>query len=294
MNNKLFVSGFTFVRNAIVYDYPIVEAISSILPVCDELIVNVGDSEDDTLRLIQSIPSEKIKIIKSVWDKNLRTSGTVLAQQTTIALSHCTGRWCFYIQADEIVHERYLPAISQAASTYADDLRVEGLLFKYLHFYGSYHYVGASRRWYRNEVRIVRNRIGVYSYKDAQGFRIRNNRPLRVKPVDVYMYHYGWVKPPIIQQQKQRFFNRLWHPDEWVEAHIGTDQEYNYHNIDTLEPFTGTHPSVMRQRVATQNWQFIYNPKTSKHHIPLKHRILNYIEKHTGRRIGEYKNYKII
>ena len=49
------VSGFTFIRNAIKYDYPIVEAIQSILPLCDEVVVAVGNSEDDTLALIQNI-----------------------------------------------------------------------------------------------------------------------------------------------------------------------------------------------------------------------------------------------
>ena len=49
------VSGFTFVRNAIKYDYPIVEAIQSILPLCDEVIVAVGNSDDGTLDLILSL-----------------------------------------------------------------------------------------------------------------------------------------------------------------------------------------------------------------------------------------------
>jgi len=294
MSTRLLVSGFTFVRNALIYDYPVVEAITSILPVCDEFIVNAGDSDDDTLQLIQSIPSDKIKIVQSIWDKNLRTGGSVLAQQTNIALSHCTGMWCFYIQADEVAHEQYLPIISEAVSTFAADNRIEGLLFKYLHFYGSYQYVGTSRRWYRNEVRIVRNNIGVYSYKDAQGFRISGNRKLCVKPIHAYVYHYGWVKPPKVQQKKQRSFNKLWHPDEWVETYFGSCDEYDYHTIDTLEPFTGTHPAVMHKRIESQNWQFVHNPKKSSRNTSLKHRILNHIEKLTDFRIGEYKNYKII
>jgi hypothetical protein len=34
------VGGFTFVRNVVKYDYPVVESIRSILPVVDEFIVN--------------------------------------------------------------------------------------------------------------------------------------------------------------------------------------------------------------------------------------------------------------
>jgi hypothetical protein len=49
------VSGFSFIKNALIYDFPIVEAITSILPICDEFIVAVGDSDDDTLDLIAQI-----------------------------------------------------------------------------------------------------------------------------------------------------------------------------------------------------------------------------------------------
>ncbi|KPK95535.1 glycosyl transferase [bacterium SM23_31] len=293
MNDTYTISGFTFVRNALKFDYPIIEAITSILPVCDEFIVNVGKSEDETLDLIKTINSDKIKIVESVWDETLRTGGHILALQTDIALSHCTGDWCFYIQADEVVHEKYHPVISASVQKYHPDKRIEGLLFKYLHFYGSYNYVGASRRWYRHEIRIIRNHCGISSYMDAQGFRL-NNRKLNVKPIDAYVYHYGWVKHPKIQQKKQRFFNKLWHPDSWIKNHVGDADDYDYHAIDAVQPFTGDHPAVMKHRVESQDWHVEYDPSANRLNTPLKHRILNKIENLTGYRIGEYKNFKII
>ena len=169
----MFVSGFTFVRNAIKFDYPIVEAIMSILPVCDEVIVAVGNSDDDTLGLIKSIDSPKIKIIETVWDDTLREGGKVLAVETNKALAAVSkdADWCFYIQGDEVVHEQYLPAIHQAMDDNLHDRKVEGFLFKYLHFYGSYQYVADAQRWYRQEIRIIRNQKKITSYRDAQGFR---------------------------------------------------------------------------------------------------------------------------
>ncbi|MFN3665039.1 MAG: glycosyltransferase family 2 protein, partial [Sediminibacterium sp.] len=71
------ISGFTIIRNAVINDYPIVEAIKSILPVVDEMIILVGNSDDDTLGLMQSIGDPKIKIHHSVWDPNLRSGGSV-------------------------------------------------------------------------------------------------------------------------------------------------------------------------------------------------------------------------
>jgi cellulose synthase/poly-beta-1,6-N-acetylglucosamine synthase-like glycosyltransferase len=183
------VSGFTFVKNAIKYGYPVVESIQSILPVVDEMIVCLGDSEDDTNNLIASIGSDKIKIIHSVWDDSLREGGKVLAVETNkaIAATAADSDWLFYIQADEVVHEQYHKTIVDAMQQFKDDKRVEGLLFNYHHFYGSYKYIGDGRRWYSKEIRIIRNDRQIKSYRDAQGFRWDDDRKLNVKLIDAYL-----------------------------------------------------------------------------------------------------------
>ena len=134
------VSGFSFVRNGIKLGYPIVEAISSILPICDEFIIAVGKSEDDTLDRIKAIGDSKIRIIETEWDKKLFVRGQINSFQTNIALKECKGDWCFYVQADEVVHEKFLPIIKSKMEESKDDNEVEGLLFNYLHFWGSYDY----------------------------------------------------------------------------------------------------------------------------------------------------------
>lgn len=287
------VSGFTFIRNAVKYDYPIAEAISSILPLCDEFILILGNSEDDTRKLIEDIGSPKIKIFDSIWDESLREGGRVLAVETDKALQQVSkdSNWAFYIQGDEIIHEKYHPAIKATMEQWKDDKKVEGLLFKYKHFYGSYDYVGDSTRWYRNEVRILRPNAGIYSYRDAQGFR-KDGRSLFVKPVDAEVYHYGWVKPPSKQQEKQKYFHKLWHDDNWVKKNVSSGNEFDYSSIDSLAPFKGTHPAVMQKRIDRQNWQFDYDP--SKRRLSFKSRFKLGFEKLFGYRIGEYKNYTLL
>ena len=203
------VSGFTFIKNAILYDYPIVEAIRSILPICDEVVVAVGKSEDDTRNLIAQI-DPKVRIIDTVWDESLREGGRVLAVETDKAFQAVSADsdWAFYIQGDEVIHEKYLDEVYQNMDKWKDHPKVEGLLFNYLHFYGSYDYVGSSLKWYSHEIRVVRNNESIYSFRDAQGFKIGNNRRLRVKPLDAYMYHYGWVKDPRAMQRKQENFHK--------------------------------------------------------------------------------------
>lgn len=287
------VSGFTIARNIIKYDYPIVEAISSILPLCDELVVAVGRSEDDTLQLIRSINSPKIKIIETVWDESLREGGRVLADETNkaFAATAADSDWCFYIQGDEVIHEKYLPVIRDAMEKYKSDKNVEGLLFNYTHFYGSYDYVGDSRVWYRKEIRVIKNDKNIRSYKDAQGFR-KEDRKLKVKQVDAFVYHYGWVKNPQAQQAKQASFNKLWHDDEWMKKNVPDVSEFDYSQIDSVSRFSGTHPQLMQNRIDKMNWKFSFDPTQKK--LSLKLKFLLFIEKTFGWKIGEYKNYKIV
>lgn len=286
------VAGFSFIRNAIQFDYPIVEAITSVLPLCDEFVVAVGDSDDDTLALIKAIPSNKIRIIDTVWDQNARAGGRVLALETDKALAAVSpdADWAFYIQGDEVLHETSIPVVREAMQLYLNDKSVEGLLFNYLHFYGSYSYIGDSRRWYRNEIRVIRNTGNVVAYKDAQGFRTRNNHKLRVKSIDAYMYHYGWVKPPEAQRERLRYANYFWNtPDQAAEVEAA-QEHFAYGQIDSLAQFTGTHPAVMQPRVDRLNWPFTFD--TSQKHYSPRVRFLTFIEKLTGWRIGEYKNYR--
>ena len=152
------VCGFTFIRNAEKYDFPIVEAISSVLPICDHFVVAVGKSEDGTRKLIENIAPDKITIVDTLWDENLKTGGRVYADETNKAMDAVPEEcdWCLYIQGDEVIHEKFLPEIKKAMTSNLDIREVEGLLFNYKHFYGTYDYVGDCRHWYRKEIRVIR------------------------------------------------------------------------------------------------------------------------------------------
>jgi len=288
------VYGFTIIRNAVKLDYPVVEAIKSILPVCDEVIVAVGKSEDSTLELIRSIDSSKIKIIETVWDEKQREGGRTLALETDKAFAAIPddADWCFYLQADEVLHEKYYSSVKNAMLLYKDDTRVEGLLFNYKHFYGSYDYLGSSWSWYRHEIRIIRKNNFFFSYKDAQGFRKMPNEKLNVKLIDATIYHYGWVRDPRAMQRKQREFNQLYHDDQWIERHVANSNEFDYSQIDSLEYFKGSHPKVMEERIGRLNWKFDHD--LSKNRLAFRERLKRIGSSLIGIRIGEYRNYKIV
>ncbi|MBI1222655.1 MAG: glycosyltransferase family 2 protein [Bacteroidetes bacterium] len=288
------VSGFTFIRNAILYDYPIVEAIQSILPICDEVVVAVGNSDDETLELIEAIDPDKIRIIETVWDDSLREGGRVLAQETDKALAAISpdSDWAFYIQGDEVIHEKYLAVVRESMEKYLGDKDIDGLLFNYLHFYGSYDYVGDSLNWYPKEIRVVRIDPSIYSYRDAQGFRKGDNEKLNVAEIPAFIYHYGWVKDPRAMQQKQEDFNKLWHDDVWVDQHIAKAETYNYEaHVRSLKRFQGTHPEVMQERIQSKNWQFEHDPSFNK--SSLKEKLKKFLRNYIGIDFS-YKNYRIV
>jgi len=287
------VCGFTFVRNAIKFDYPVVEAIRSVLPLCDVFVVAAGNSDDHTRDLISSIDPARIRILDTVWDDDLREGGKVLADETDKALQAVPDDcdWAFYIQADEVVPEACHSAIKAGMKNFNDDHEVEGLLFNYLHFFGSYDYVASSRDWYRREVRIIRKQAGIKSYRDAQGFR-KNGRKLHVKQLDASIFHYGWVKSPGSQQARLESFHKHWHDDNWLKDHVPPAIEFDYSNISGLKPFKGTHPAVMKERINMKNWDF--HPDPGKNTLNLTKKVLTVIEDLVGWRIGEYKNYTLI
>lgn len=288
------VSGFAIARNVVKADYPIGEALKSIASLCDEIVVAVGNSDDNTRDYILGLGLKQLKIIDTVWDDELRKGGRVLADETNKALAGTDPKsdWCFYIQADECIHENDIDEISTTMKEYLNNDSVDALLFDYRHFYGSYDYIGDSRKWYRKEIRIIRQGRGIKSWKDAQGFRSNNNEKLRVVSTGARIFHYGWVKHPKHQQIKQKQFHRLWHDDTKLEKMVTNKEEFDYSTIDSLGKFQETHPQLMNERIKAQNWKFDFDP--SRKNFTLKTWFLYYFEKITRIRIGEYKNYKMI
>lgn len=287
------VTGFTFIRNGVKLDYPIVEAIQSILPICDDFVVAVGNSEDDTLGLIQAIDPSKIRIIETIWDDSLRENGAVLAVETNKAFQaiESDSDWAFYIQGDEVIHEQYLPIIKSAMERFKDDKKVDGLLFHYRHFYGSYDYVGASNSWYKDEIRVIKNDKSIYSFKDAQGFRKGDNEKLNVIGIPAYVNHYGWVKDPRAMQQKQESFHKLWHNDEWLDKNVDKVEAFEYEkHVSELKGFTESHPKVMEERLKRVNWKFDFDISMSKRSMKDRFKDLLLL-------VGinpNYVNYKLI
>jgi len=278
------VAGFSFVKNAVLYQYPLIEAIKSILPICDEFVIAVGKSDDGTLELIQGMNEPKIRIIETVWDEKPKEGPHVLAVETNKAMAHISPEmdWAFYIQADEVVHEKYWETIKEAMLKYKDNDKVDGLLFNYLHFYGSYDYVATSSNWYDHEIRVIKNNPAIYSHGDAQGFRKNEDEKLRVKPIEAYIHHYGWTREPEALKKKQVNFYSMYE-DEFGKPKDfeKTAEKFDYeHFVNSIAPFKGSHPEVIAELIKKKNWKFEYDISMSNK--SLKDKTKEFLKKYLG------------
>ena len=287
------VTGFSFIKNAEKFHYPVTEALRSILPLCDEIIVAVGESEDNTRAMVQAI-DPKIRIVDTVWDYTLKGGGKVLAAETDKAFA-AIGEdtdWCVYIQGDEVMHEDGHRAVMEAMHKWKDDERVDGLLFNYRHFFGSYDYVGDESGWYRNEIRVIKNNKSIYSYKDAQGFRKGDNQKLNVKRVDAWIHHYGWVQDVKDILAKFIVKDKIYFGKEIDLENIVVPDNYIPQLVRSLKKYKGSHPRVMEKRINNMDFNFQYD--VSGNRLKWKDRVKNLLEKITGRRPFDFQNYKVV
>lgn len=299
----MLVSGFTIVRNGLKFDYPFLESIQSALPICDEYVINVGYSDDETRQAIEHLkmrlPMEqaaKIKIFESEWpfnDPAKRKGGQILADQTNLALDRCQGRWCLYLQADEVLHEQDLPMIRSQLESWVNDESIEAVVFEYVHFYATYDVIQTSRSSYRREIRVIRNGLGIRSTGDAQSFRHRAGRKLNAALTKARVYHYGWVKPQEVMKAKTGFMDTLYHPHATADQ-PASGQNYLFKRFVGLKPFSGTHPKLMHDRVrSAPRFDFSAAPRVFEWKDGLKI-VSGWIERTTGIRPFEYRNYKLI
>lgn len=305
------ISGFTFVRNATRLFYPIKASIESVLPIVDEFVVALGDNDpDDTTREeILSIQSDKIRIIDTVWDLKNFPNGMEYARQTDIAKNACTGDWLFYIQSDEVIHEKYLPAILERCTQLYNDHEVDGLLFDFKHFWGDFNHYVVSHCWYPVEIRVIRNDKQIHSWRDAQSFRKipgfegknyfqkEGTEKLRVVKVDACMHHYGYVRPPQLMQKKSAN-----HRTNYIgnSGEIDIHQLFDYGDLSKISRYTDSHPKALNEWVKKFDWNNLLYPNrpvTQYHkHDRFRYRLLTFIEQNLlgGKTLFGFDNYRLL
>jgi len=240
------ISGFTIARNVLKFNYPILESIQSILPICDEFVINVGDSEDGTLEFLKkNLLNPKIRYVENVWDFSQKA--LMLSHQTNLALAECKGDWAFYVQSDEVVHEDDLSKLRSLMEKNLDDESIDVFRFRWLHFYGSYYRYRIDHGWYQKQDRIVRNNGKIKSTGDAWGFEREDGKDLQRVDTGCFIYHYGWVQPQDVMQQRRENADKI----GFIELKESQRADhYEYGDLNRFPAYFGSHPKVMENTIA--------------------------------------------
>jgi hypothetical protein len=283
------ISAFTFIKNGQILGYPFLESIQSILPIVDEFVINVGDSDDDTLSLIQSINDNKIRIIQSNWSNKMQDRGYVYGQQKMIAQFNCTGDWLFYIEGDEVYHENDLEKIKDSMETNFNNPNVEALVLDFYHFYGNANSYLDSPGWYRSEARIIKSSIRSYAPDGLFWLVLEENKKGRypnAKKVGANCYHYGWVRSEDDMNLKSKKVQRYWGK---------THKKINYSQIDQdiIKEFHGSHPRCIIKWLPKEKGLFVADPSYKLNSKQRKHRKMLKLEAFFGLELSK-KHYKLV
>jgi hypothetical protein len=268
------VSAFTFIKNGQILGYPFLESIESILPIVDEFIINVGYSEDDTLLMVQSLTSSKIRIIKSHWNDLMNDRGYVYGQQKMIAQFNCTGDWAFYIECDEVYHENELEKIKKSMKTHLNDSNVEALVFDFYHFYGNANSILNSPGWYRSEARIIKNSLRSYAPDGLFWLVLDSNKKGRYpksKHTGATCYHYGWARSESQMNLKSGKVQKY-----WGNEHVKID--YTQIDQSIIKEFNGTHPKIIREWLPKDKGLYLADPMYKLTKKQKKHRMMIKLE----------------
>lgn len=283
------ISACTFLRNAELLGYPFQESIHSILPLVDEFVIAVGNSDDNTLHLLRAINHPKIKILETQWNENMTTRGYVYGQQKMIAQFACSGDWIFYLEGDEVLHENDIATIRHDMEIHLNNPNVEALVFDYLHFYGNANTYLWSPGWYRREARAIKASVRSYAPDGLYWVVLTKNKHGRY-PKAAYskatIYHYGWVRSQEQMDKKQQKIGKYWKKSL---------PKINYKDMDhrIFKLFNGTHPAVMHQWLPIEQGLFRTNKDYKPSAKQQKHWWMLKIEKLLGLELSK-KHYTVI
>ncbi|MDC1447523.1 glycosyltransferase [Candidatus Thioglobus sp.] len=283
------VSAFTFIKNGKILGYPFLQSIQSVLPIVDEFIVNVGKSEDNTLDLIKSLSSPKIRIIESTWNDTMKDRGYVYGQQKMIAQFNCTGDWAFYIEGDEVYHENDLKKIQSSMRMHLNDANVEALVFDFNHFYGNVNSVLNSPGWYRSEARIIKNSVRSYAPDGLFWLVLDSNKKGRypkAKHTGVNCYHYGWVRSEVEMNLKSSKVQKY-----WGGKHVKID--YTQMDQSIIKKFKGSHPKIILDWIPKDAGVYQTDSSYKATQKQKKHQLMIKLEKFFGLELSK-KHYKLV
>lgn len=271
------VGAFIYVRNGIKLGYPFIESIRSILHYVHDIVVLVGDSDDGTREAVKAIHTNKLRIVDTVWDQASIDDSTIYDKQVNLGIlaSDPGANMLIHLQADEVLHEKDIPHLDMMMKHTYYRKDVDAIILPVFHFYGDYKHIAPSRRQTQWQIRVIKNHTFIGSADKGKSFRwfLDEDNPndkgklLRCRAARAFIYDYSGL-----MKSKQ---------PKGIDINT---------QIDFLRPFPSSHPRVMENRIAQQDWTFEYDP--SKNNMTKTEKMLKFFDDHLNIQPFLKKDYK--
>lgn len=176
------------IKNGIENGYTFLESIRSVVDVADEFLISDGYSTDGTYDYLMAAADrfKNIHLYRDHW--NPSGHGEAIAVMTNRIKARAKGDWIYNIQADEVIHESFLPKLIYLTRQKTPDYR--SFAVEFLHFVGDFRHV-ETNPGYRFAVRLVPNSDRIHVMGDGWTFEgdIHPVGFIQEPP----LFHFGWV-----------------------------------------------------------------------------------------------------
>ena len=191
------LGGTMFVYNAISQDYCMDEAIQCLKEFTDEVILLDAGSTDGTAERLKLFEDKKTKVIllnNEEWHS--QHGAEKLNYFTNKAFEHLTTEYNFYLQADEILHEKSYKKVREVI-----ELGHEGYMVKRINLWGS-PYTQLNVEHSRNPCSYEVIRLAKSYCKSVGDAESIDAQCVLDFVEDIRIYHMGFVRFRDIMKQK--------------------------------------------------------------------------------------------
>lgn len=229
-----------------ILDYLIVQSVSSLLPICDEVVICDCDSDDGTKQIINDWATQepKIKVVDYLWTDPKGDPGWYVTW-VNYAKSNLSTSHCILLDADELLHEDSQREVLDAAR----DKKV--LICNRHNFWkDAQHLIPDGQCCSREVIRVGPTKMFMPSdYPDP---RCQEAMDEAVKS-NVQLFHYGFLRERKAFFRKARAVQKIWADDYDKRLEAAEKGEGNWMDHDGVVPwkdkldkFKGTHPEIIK------------------------------------------------
>ncbi|KKL97874.1 hypothetical protein LCGC14_1830070 [marine sediment metagenome] len=249
------ISGYTIARNVVKYKYPIRECLTTLRPICEDVVLAFDPYTDDgTDEVVKKLARDlDLTLFETRWNMDNIDKGLELGVQTDIAMEQCHNNWRLYLQLDEAFHEDDVEAIKKLPSK-AEVECAFGIDFQRIYFYGNLHTI--RKDWTAIITRLTYKDTHTYAQGDGMSCVPADPRWIKHMGSGLWMYHYSRLGDPELISKRVRNMDTFYHEDDALiseselPAYDFTTREWdNYAKSglppkveDVTVPYPGTHP----------------------------------------------------